>query len=107
MLRVAVFVVLFGPLVGGAQTNLADGFSRLPSGASVVVMPADIELFEISAGGVTEPRADWTELAERHVYLMSYTAPRNYLYAKHLAQVQAFAASARITIRETEASASP
>jgi hypothetical protein len=46
-------------------------------------------------------------VAGGRLYLMSYTAPRNYFYAKHLAQVQAIAASARITIRETEASASP
>jgi hypothetical protein len=66
MLRVAVFVVLFGPLVAAAQ-SLAPGFSKVPPGANIVLMPADIELFEISAGGVSEPRADWTEIAERHV----------------------------------------
>ena len=67
MLRVALFFMLLAALSAGAQTNLAPGFSKLPPGASVVVMPADIELFEISSGGVTEPRADWTEIAERHV----------------------------------------
>jgi hypothetical protein len=67
MLRVALFFALLVALSAGAQTNLAPGFSQLPAGARVVVMPADIELFEISSGGVTEPRADWTELAERHV----------------------------------------
>jgi len=41
------------------------------------------------------------------LYLMSYTAPKNYFYAKHLAAVRAIAASARLKIRETEASASP
>lgn len=30
------------------------------------------------------------------LYLMSYTAPKSYFYARHLAQVQALAASARI-----------
>ena len=29
-------------------------------------MPTDIELFVISAGGVIEPKADWTEAASRH-----------------------------------------
>ena len=67
MLRVALFFALLVALSAGAQTNLAPGFSKLPAGARVLVMPADIELFEISSGGVTEPRADWTELAERHV----------------------------------------
>ncbi len=30
-------------------------------------MPADIELFSMSAGGVLEPKADWTETATRHL----------------------------------------
>jgi hypothetical protein len=30
-------------------------------------MPVDVELFSISAGGVPEPRADWTEAAQRHL----------------------------------------
>ncbi len=46
--------------------NLAPGFAKLPKGAKVVVMPTDIELFEISGGGVIEPKADWTEAASRH-----------------------------------------
>ena len=51
----------------GAQSkNLAPDFSALPKGAKVVLMPADVELFSISAGGVVEPRADWTEIAERN-----------------------------------------
>ena len=46
--------------------NLAPGFNSLPKGAKVVMMPADIELFSISAGGVPEPRADWTEAAQKN-----------------------------------------
>jgi hypothetical protein len=50
-----------------AQTpNLAPGFTTLPKGAKLVIMPADIEIFSISAGGVAEPRADWTEAATRN-----------------------------------------
>ena len=41
------------------------------------------------------------------LYLISYTAPDGYIYAKHLAAVEALAASARITRRESAASASP
>ena len=67
MLRAAAFLLLAIPLAAIAQARLADGFTRLPAGASIVVMPAEIELFEISAGGVIEPRADWTEVAARHV----------------------------------------
>ena len=46
-------------------------------------------------------------VARGRLYLMSYTAPKNYFYLKHLAEVRAIAASAEITSRETEASASP
>jgi hypothetical protein len=45
---------------------LAPGFTALPKGAKVAFMPSDIELFSISAGGVPEPRADWTEAAGRY-----------------------------------------
>ncbi|HXC39777.1 MAG TPA: hypothetical protein VN667_12610 [Burkholderiales bacterium] len=45
--------------------NLAAGFNSLPKGTKVVVMPVDIELFSLSAGGIPEPKADWTETASR------------------------------------------
>jgi hypothetical protein len=68
MLRaVLLLLILLSPPGVLAQAKLVEGFSRLPPGASVVLIPPDIELFEISAGGVAEPRADWTEVAERHV----------------------------------------
>lgn len=51
----------------GASRTLAPGFSQLPAAARVVVVPFDVELSAISAGGVQEPRADWTEAASRHV----------------------------------------
>lgn len=53
-----------------AQTpsrNLAPGFSKLSKDARVVVMPVDVELFSLSAGGVAEPRADWTAAAHGHM----------------------------------------
>src|SRR3954469_13160021 len=46
--------------------NLAPGFQSLAKGATVAIMPIDIELFVISAGGVVEPKADWTEAASKH-----------------------------------------
>jgi len=58
-----------GALILGCGTawsqtpNVAPGFNGLPKDAKVAVMPLDIELFSISAGGVLEPRADWTEAA--------------------------------------------
>lgn len=58
--------LLLHSAAGWAQsTNLAPGFTKLPEQAKVLIMPADVELFSISGGGVTEPRADWTENAQK------------------------------------------
>lgn len=46
--------------------NLAPGFAFVPKTAKIVVMPTDIELFSVSAGGVPEPKADWTDAANRY-----------------------------------------
>jgi hypothetical protein len=59
--------VAFAPEFAWAQSkNLAPGFTDLPRDAMVAIMPADIELFSISGGGVLEPKADWTEAAVRN-----------------------------------------
>jgi hypothetical protein len=47
--------------------NLAPGFTELPRAAKIVIMPVDVELFSLSAGGVAEPRADWTATALGHM----------------------------------------
>ena len=53
--------------VASAQSrNRAPGFEFLPKEGVIVIMPTDIELFEISAGGVLEPKADWSAAAGRH-----------------------------------------
>src|SRR6266481_2912805 len=62
----AVIAVSFAAAAWGQSKNLAPGFTSLPRGAPVVVMPTDIELFSISGGGVLEPKADWTEAATQH-----------------------------------------
>lgn len=49
------------------KRNLAPGFNGLPADAQVVIAPIDVELFSISAGGVAEPKADWTAAAQRHM----------------------------------------
>lgn len=46
--------------------HLAPGFTTRPAASRLVLLPADMELFSISAGGVVEPRADWTDAANRH-----------------------------------------
>ncbi len=53
------------PGVASAQA-FAPGFHALPEGAKVALMPIDIELYSISAGGIPEPKADWTEAARRN-----------------------------------------
>lgn len=49
-----------------ASRQLAPGFTTRPAASKLVVVPADMELFSISAGGVVEPRADWTDAAQQH-----------------------------------------
>lgn len=46
--------------------NRAPGFEFLPKGGTMLIMPTDIELFEMSAGGVLEPKADWSATAAKH-----------------------------------------
>ncbi len=46
-----------------ADAKQAPTFKALPPGAKVVVMPMDVELFVVSAGGVLEPQAEWTTKA--------------------------------------------
>lgn len=47
--------------------HLAPGFTSRPAGSRLVILPADMELFSISAGGVEEPRADWTAAAQKNL----------------------------------------
>jgi len=47
--------------------NVAPGFEALPAGQKAVLMPVDVELFSLSAGGVAEPKADWTASAQTHM----------------------------------------
>jgi hypothetical protein len=60
----ALCVVLAAPATAQtASKQLAPGFTRLAKDARVLVMPVDVELFSLSAGGVAEPKADWTSAA--------------------------------------------
>jgi hypothetical protein len=46
--------------------HLAPGFTARAADSKLIVLPADMELYSISAGGVVEPRADWTDAAQKH-----------------------------------------
>lgn len=62
-------VLVVGALPGAAlaqSKNRAPGFEFLPKGGTMLIMPTDIELFELSAGGVLEPKADWSATAAKH-----------------------------------------
>jgi hypothetical protein len=67
-LLVAFALAFATPVVQGqASRNLAPGFAHLPADAKILITPIDVELFSISAGGVSEPRADWTQAAQANM----------------------------------------
>lgn len=66
-LALGLAMSLVSTAVQAQGVNLAPGFSQLASSAKVVVMPVDVELFSLSAGGVPEPKADWTASAQGHM----------------------------------------
>lgn len=47
--------------------QLAPGFTHLKADDVVLLMPIDVELYSVSAGGVAEPRADWTTKAHANL----------------------------------------
>ena len=65
MLRAVLWILLVLPAAAAAQPSLAEGFAGLAPGARIVLMPLDVELYEVSGGGVLAPRADWTRDAAR------------------------------------------
>ena len=50
-----------------AQAVKAPSFDRLPDDARIVLMPLDVELFTLGAGGMPEPQAQWTSQALGHM----------------------------------------
>jgi hypothetical protein len=56
--------------MSGCASTTARTATQAPTvvkSGSVLLMPIDIELSELTAGGLQEPRADWTETAQVHV----------------------------------------
>jgi hypothetical protein len=49
-----------------AVKHLAPGFTARFANSRLLVLPADMELYSMSAGGVIEPREDWTRAAEKN-----------------------------------------
>jgi hypothetical protein len=70
LISLLTLVVALGSAPALAQTlskNVAPGFTGITSNDTVVLMPVDVELFSLSAGGVAEPKADWTDAAFKHM----------------------------------------
>lgn len=70
MLRLGIMVVVALGL-SACQTTAhrqVDALKRTKDRPSIVLMPLDVELSELSAAGVPEPKADWTDAAKRHLH---------------------------------------
>ena len=68
--RVAPVLVLLVATLTACTTAPRKGidtFNRGDGKLSILLMPVDIELSELTAGGVQEPKADWTASAEINV----------------------------------------
>ncbi|MEN8260733.1 MAG: hypothetical protein ABFS02_09140 [Pseudomonadota bacterium] len=67
--RIALSVICVALLSGCASVSkpyLVDAESALLKPGAVLLMKPDILLYELTAGGLREPKADWTEVAERY-----------------------------------------
>lgn len=62
-LLILVMFILSGCVVNTVSTS--SGFSGIPAGASMVLMPPDIQYFRVTASGINEPISEWTEEANR------------------------------------------
>jgi len=70
--RWAVVLLLVSAVLidcGGCATTSqrGDRCATPPPSANVLLIEPDIILFELTAGGLEEPRADWTETAKVNV----------------------------------------
>lgn len=66
-LVLAAVLAMAGAAAQEADTrHLAPGFHTRTPGSALVIVPAEMELFSISAGGIEEPRADWTDAAQKN-----------------------------------------
>jgi hypothetical protein len=66
LLAVALFAAAAPAQEAADQRHLAPGFQTRPADSTLLIMPAEMELFSISAGGVQEPKADWTLSAQQN-----------------------------------------
>jgi hypothetical protein len=66
--RLLCMVIAISFIVSGCQTTSFYGskhLARTGVGTRILLMPTDVELSEMNAGGITDPNAGWTETAEK------------------------------------------
>lgn len=67
-LLLCVSFALSGCLGGGPKSYLRDNSVKLSgAGKRVLLMPTDVELSLLTAGGIEEPKAEWTSKAKGHI----------------------------------------
>jgi hypothetical protein len=62
-----VLPVLLAACTQTDSLKTSQTFQRPPGTARVLLMPPDVELYELLASGLQEPRAAWTDAAKRNV----------------------------------------
>lgn len=68
--RATVVVAAVSTVLAGCQTtsfNLKKTLTRDGQSVRLLLMPVDVELSELSAGGMPEPNAEWTAKAEKFI----------------------------------------
>jgi hypothetical protein len=93
ILKKCILIPIFLMLVACGATNQVksvENLSATKEGAKILLMPLDVELSVLTAAGLTEPNAEWTEnaivymknsvasnLAEKNVNLIDYSNNSN------------------------------
>lgn len=77
MLSLAALVILAGCAVPVQRQTpeLKRDAGKFPT---IVVMPLDVELAELSAGGLPEPKSEWTDAALKHMRAALETEAKTY-----------------------------
>lgn len=66
--RFLASVIVVSLFISGCQTTsfyVSKHLARPDPGVRILLMPSDVELSEMTAGGLTEPNAEWTATAEK------------------------------------------
>jgi hypothetical protein len=67
LLGLFCFFLLFTGCAQTSHLKQTDAPVSIPQNAKILLMTPDIQLFELTAGGMQEPKADWTAAAKQHV----------------------------------------